>query len=322
MKDLSDLIRSSSKAVFCHIGNVDDPLRGDISFLGKDFSTFGMEGIGCIADLLSHIDDRSESAQGIGVKKFHKIAESYFLLNKRKGNERTILLPLISSSGRIDVLANLFFDNDGLSILFLLLKYGDGLPDFETYIQDSYKDRLTGLFNFQTLREHMKAKHSDGYLCLFDLNKFKEINDNFGHQAGDDVLIELSKYLIKNSTPNESFYRRSGDEFFILFFNHDEKAVRKVIANIDSHLKSLGENKLKRYHGLECSASFGVVDLMYTEENPIELEDYLKLADLAMYQAKTSKKQSHWISFEDAKNILLSGTLDNRLKDVLNKARR
>ncbi len=322
MRDINDLIRSSEKAVFCRFLPGDDPLHAPLLFLGNDLSVFGLGQIDHVAALLSHIDDNSESAQGIGVTKFHKMMEDSFLLDETKSNERTLLLPLKAGDERIDVLANVYLEKEETSVLFLKLEYGNGMPDFEAYIHGSYKDRLTGLFNYQTLREHMRTNDKTGYLCLFDLNKFKDINDNYGHDVGDDVLLFLSSYLISTATMEAGYYRRSGDEFFILFFVHDAPLAVDTIHHIDLYLRQLGKTSLKHCPGLECSASFGVVELDYDKPEKIDFEDYLRLADLAMYQAKTSHKREHWISFEDALSILSSGTLEQRLQDVLSKAHR
>ncbi len=322
MRDIRDLIRSSEKAVFCHFHSSDNALCEPLQFLGNDFSIFGLGEVRSIAGLLSHIDDNSESAQGIGVVKFHQLMEMHFQNEGGKRGERTLLLPLLASGKRIDVLANIYVEEEETYVLFLRLEYGDGMPDFETYIHGSFKDRLTGLFNYQTLRDHMRTNDKTGYLCLFDLNKFKEINDRFGHEIGDDVLTLLASHLISISTMEAGFYRRSGDEFFILFFVHDEALAKETIDDIDAYMRRLGSTSLKRCPGLECSASFGIVETVYDRKEKIDYEDYLKLADLAMYQAKTSHKKCHWISFDDALSILSSGTLDERLKEVLGKAKR
>jgi len=100
----------------------------------------------------------------------------------------------------------------------------------------------------------------------------------------------------------------------ILFLRDDLAYAKSVIAKIETYLEELSENALKHCPGLTCSASYGLLELQYPGgKDVIGLENQLKLADLAMYQAKKAHKRMHIISFEDAQSILEKGDLDLRL---------
>ena len=90
-------------------------------------------------------------------------------------------------------------------------------------IEDVTKDALTGLLNRRYLNEVLKSEvhlhaMTGGAFCIvmFDLDRFKEINDTCGHQAGDDVLVAFGSLLKKHVRKTDNLFRYGGEEFLIV----------------------------------------------------------------------------------------------------------
>lgn len=151
----------------------------------------------------------------------------------------------------------------------------------------SLHDPLTGLPNRVLFHDrlehllHMAVRENFTFaIASVDLRKFKEINDTFGHQAGDFVLKELSKRISNVIRSVDTVARMGGDEFAILLKDISNKDVRTIGEKIISctYDPIIFENE-SVFSGLNVGFSF------YPEhgENPEEL---FKNADLAMYKAK------------------------------------
>ena len=209
---------------------------------------------------------------------------------------------------------NISKSNEGISALFIYFEKETGLYDIEKYMSGTFKDNLTGLFNYNTFVSHIKDNKRNGYLCLFDLNKFKYINDTFGHEIGDKVLINIGNYLISIATMGEAFYRRSGDEFLILFFEKPLKYVLSIIDKIEKHIEEISK-ELKM--DFDCSAAFGILEIKFPKgEDMLDENNQSELIDLAMYQAKKAGKRYHLITYEDAKSIIEKGDLKQRIAKI------
>ena len=87
-------------------------------------------------------------------------------------------------------------------------------------IELSIRDPLTGCYNRRYLsdaQKRMMADHAERWGCIFiDIDHFKQYNDRHGHQAGDDVLIKMSRFLMRQVRSEEAVVRIGGDEFVIL----------------------------------------------------------------------------------------------------------
>ncbi len=153
-------------------------------------------------------------------------------------------------------------------------------------------DTLTGLANRRKLLEDLEvcvAGKSDlgssWYMLFCDLDGFKRINDNLGHIAGDTLLKELGKRLIRNPYLLNMSYRHGGDEFVILLPDTGEsqqlvKAIESLFADFTTPCEH--DNVL-----LECGCSIGVVHFPTDATNATDL---LHFADGAMYEAKNAGK--------------------------------
>lgn len=155
-------------------------------------------------------------------------------------------------------------------------------------LEASITDYLTGLYNRRFLEESLKREKSiaDRYgiiftLILIDLDYFKLINDIYGHDVGDKVLIEVANILKKNLRYSDLCGRWGGEEFLILLRN---AKLSQGYAVAEKLRKLICDLKLPPVENI--TASFGLA-----EYNPPEShEDTLKRADLALYKAKAQGK--------------------------------
>ncbi|MEA4888045.1 MAG: GGDEF domain-containing protein [Clostridiaceae bacterium] len=114
-------------------------------------------------------------------------------------------------------------------------------------------------------------------LALFDIDNFKQINDDHGHSAADEVLVEMVRLINHSLRGSDSLARWGGDEFILLFPHTTEHEAVIVLERIR---KTLGEARFSGHIHLTCS--FGVVG-MKPDSN---LDNLIKEADKLMYQSK------------------------------------
>jgi diguanylate cyclase (GGDEF)-like protein len=151
-------------------------------------------------------------------------------------------------------------------------------------------DHLTGLLNngyFQKRLkiEFIKAKRKNKPLSLIlaDIDHFKKINDDFGHQQGNIILKKIAKILLQN-TPPKTIVSRYGGEEFVLVLPNTEKKEAIALAN---DLKDIIADQLFNLKGnlVNLTMSFGVSNF---PEDSINVTDLIEKADLALYHAKNS----------------------------------
>jgi len=161
--------------------------------------------------------------------------------------------------------------------------------------QLAYFDTLTGLANRtffrMQLRKSMALAERGHYafaLFYFDLDEFKRINDTLGHDAGDQLLIEVANRLKKRLRAEDTIARLGGDEFAVLLSGIESQEHASDVANtIQKTLNipiKLGNNEVI------VSASIGITMAPY---DSLEEDQLLKHADLAMYEAKAKGRNTY-----------------------------
>tara|TARA_R110002167_G_scaffold69258_5_gene195286 strand:+ start:1711 stop:2562 length:852 start_codon:yes stop_codon:yes gene_type:complete len=120
-------------------------------------------------------------------------------------------------------------------------------------------------------------------LVFMDLNKFKQINDEFGHAEGDDVLKTFANLISNECRESDLFARLGGDEFVILFINTTTSAAKETIIRLQ---QSLNAHKQKANNTYKISFSYGIVSFNPDKHKTIEalLED----GDSQMYEHKNT----------------------------------
>jgi diguanylate cyclase (GGDEF)-like protein len=149
-------------------------------------------------------------------------------------------------------------------------------------------DSLTGLGNRNLFSDRLnsliatcKRSNQPFSLLMMDLNKFKEVNDNHGHDAGDEVLRVVGKRLTALSRDADGFFRLGGDEFAALVSTGATREGLTIIAErILDELKLPIEYNSTRF---KIGVSIGIV---LFPEHGVAADELLRLADAAMYEAK------------------------------------
>lgn len=155
----------------------------------------------------------------------------------------------------------------------------------------AYSDALTGLANrllladrFEITASRSKRQSSPFALLMIDLNAFKAVNDNYGHAAGDRVLVTVAKRLMETVRASDTVARVGGDEFVLLiesFKNSDELVHlgRKLVNSISQPI-AIGNGV-----NVQVGASVGFA---LWPKNGASMEDLLNVADQGMYDCKIS----------------------------------
>lgn len=147
-------------------------------------------------------------------------------------------------------------------------------------------DELTDLKNrrqlFRDMNEKMLDKNSDTYLIIYDLNKFKDINDTYGHTEGDCALIAAASTLKEVCQGrNAQAYRYGGDEFFILKVVSGDEDINVFCEDV---MQAMHFKNFSMHKPYSVDLSYGVV--RFHDCSSTYLSDIIKLADQKMYAMK------------------------------------
>jgi diguanylate cyclase (GGDEF)-like protein/PAS domain S-box-containing protein len=162
-------------------------------------------------------------------------------------------------------------------------------------IHDALHDPLTGLANRVLLRDHLERAvarqgRSPGYVALLfvDLDDFKQVNDSYGHAAGDQILVQVAERLVGAVRSEDVVGRQSGDEFAVVLghVGGDDEA-------IGAAERILRELRRPIQLGAWSIVVGGSIGIALASGRDAVAEDLLTQADAAMYAAKASGKGGH-----------------------------
>jgi len=151
---------------------------------------------------------------------------------------------------------------------------------------EAMHDQLTAIYNRNYFEKHIndfiqKSKNSDETLAIafLDIDHFKQVNDTYGHDVGDDVLKEFTALIKQNISSDELFVRWGGEEFIVVFMAQNstlaQSKIEKLKALIEYHI-------FKRVEKITCSIG---VTIYHQDE---DIDQSIKRADDALYKAKNS----------------------------------
>jgi diguanylate cyclase (GGDEF)-like protein len=222
-----------------------------------------------------------------------RVVHEFAKVRREPGASFTVEVTALGPGGREKHLALRAVDlADEPSVRGLLVGLRDITPRkaFETeYRQLAYYDPLTGLANRQFFFEQgarmlalaRRRGHAISLLYL-DLDRFKQVNDLLGHEAGDELLRRVAEGLRRSLRDTDIAARIGGDEFGVILAEvRDVEAAGRVAHRV---LGNMPAAAISRGHEVPVSASLGVA--MFPEDGE-QLEPLLQAADLAMYRAKT-----------------------------------
>ncbi len=177
---------------------------------------------------------------------------------------------------------------------------GERILDLEEELRDASErlkqqaliDELTGLMNRRALyqigrQEIIRAGREESPLSVLflDLDKFKPINDTYGHLAGDEALKLTARLIMSNIREYDQAGRWAGDEFIVLLPNTDEKRAaqvgKRLLRAFQSEFVVVADGQK-----LKLQASMGLYTWLPGQKEALGMETLVRLADQAMYRAK------------------------------------
>lgn len=207
----------------------------------------------------------------------------------------SIVITLIFQPGIMDgmepstILATIFLGvviTEAMSIFgFVLMTAGRSQRELRTM---AMTDVLTGLPNRRAFSDEVTRALKDIQrtgaqlgLAIIDVDYFKKVNDEYGHDAGDKVLVHISDRIRDALRESDFVARIGGEEFALLVHAKGERELREVA---DRVRRSVEESPAKGdYEPLPCTVSIGIA---YTKHDALDYDTLYNKADMALYQAK------------------------------------
>lgn len=154
--------------------------------------------------------------------------------------------------------------------------------------QQAETDSLTNVPNRRAMDGYFAQLYSQQQgaiaVMMIDIDKFKDINDSFGHRAGDCYLVSISQEIQKNLQPEAALFRYAGDEFLVVMQQADRRALTVAAQTVQQKV----ENLLVPWSGGKIIQTTVSVGLALTEKRLGSWDELVQLADLAMYRVKSN----------------------------------
>lgn len=179
----------------------------------------------------------------------------------------------------------------GMTLIWVFVAISTVIMYIDSLNRQISADPLTGINNRRELTKYLiretKDSESEGILALImmDADRFKQINDTYGHYYGDCVLVTLSDILKQSCKNTPAFLARyGGDEFCIVYPAEDIQAVEAIIEKIQANIA-----KWNRERNEPVSIGLSIGFAVWNSETGESVEDLYKKADREMYLAKNAK---------------------------------
>jgi len=190
----------------------------------------------------------------------------------------------------------------------------------QALFQSARTDELSGLPNRYQLNERLtwlidqaNRNQSEFAYLFIDIDDFKKINDTLGHDAGDELLINLSGIMQSELRSYDIIARFGGDEFVVIIDKYNSHVELNHI--IERVLNQLTQEQLIRQQITNVSASIGVALFPRDGETPQTL---MKNADIAMYEAKKlGKNQIHYFTEALNRKLISQVEIENEIRKAL-----
>jgi len=156
----------------------------------------------------------------------------------------------------------------------------------------AYMDAMTGIANRRKFFKEANAlfdmrllPDASMHVCIIDIDKFKTINDTYGHDMGDEVIRTFVEIVKQEMGEKDCFARFGGDEFVLMLQMHEEEA----LTLIEKIHKNIGKRHTILDKKIYFSVSMGFTQLYVYDQN---IDTVLKRADINLYEVKNMKKYS------------------------------
>lgn len=187
---------------------------------------------------------------------------------------------------------------DTLGSLYFALELDEARKEAERQLKlQAQTDPLTKLFNRRAFTEKLeqlyKAKKRNICLAILDIDFFKKINDSYGHQAGDTVLVQIANIIQDTLRTDDMVARLGGEEFGIQLNLHSHSDATELLEKLRQNIAHATFEFDQ--HNIRVTASIGATMGFIRDGNNYEMD--LNLADKALYRAKThGRNQLCWFT--------------------------
>ena len=169
---------------------------------------------------------------------------------------------------------------------FQTKQYNDSVRAISSHAHEELSlDRLTGVYNKRGFAERVSgelAAHSGGQALLFmDVDRFKDINDSYGHLAGDAVLKGIATALKVFFRSDDVIGRFGGDEFYVFINDISEGSLDQRLSEL---VQAIGQERFGPDRNIPVTLSIGAI--CFTGERDADLTELLDIADKALYEVK------------------------------------
>jgi len=234
--------------------------------------------------------------------------DGYEVCRRLKDNERTKDIPVIFITaktdeesiekayevGGIDYITKPFKPKELYARVKTQLKMQELIHNFEKSQEElkllASTDPMTKLYNrryFSKISEHVidlaKRDKTLASVIMLDIDKFKNINDTYGHNIGDEVIINLSVQLQELTRDSDVICRYGGEEFVILLPDTGSEGALVIAEKIREKVELLSLN-IDKVKNLKYTISIGVSEVNISKD--LNIEESLNRADEALYRAK------------------------------------
>ena len=208
----------------------------------------------------------------------------YFLVQA----DKTIVFSNANAlSARIAVSWMIVFAAILITIYFYIIRYANktmkNMEESRDLFKDmAYTDKMTGLHSrayLEIWKTKLRLPNKKYSLIMVDVDRFKQINDRFGHPAGDEVLRRIAQIFLTSIRKEDTIVRYGGDEYLLILSNADEPRLDALMSRINAKLSQIKE------FAFPISISYGLSYLAPGKD----FDGALKLADKNMYDSKSEK---------------------------------
>ena len=202
-------------------------------------------------------------------------------------------------SGRMPSLPTTFNDQAGRLMANVQYVIQELDKVFRSLAESATVDHLTGAYNRRAGEQRLasdlaRVGRGEGSLTLavMDLDRFKPINDRYGHQAGDTCLRHLAETCIRNVREGDWLARWGGDEFVLALWEEEGERPANVVLNRIASDLSEHPVQLPQNDRIQLTISAGVLRCTGSEAAELGVSGVLALADVALYEAKEEGDES------------------------------
>lgn len=228
--------------------------------------------------------------------------DGYEVCSIIKSNPKTKDIPVLFLSAHTDAESIVKgFDVGGVDYITKPYRPREVLARVETHLKlkelrdelekMAYEDPMTGIANrrrffekIHILFSKVQSNNLPLYLFAVDIDKFKKINDTFGHDIGDAVIGVLVEIVKKELGKNDCISRFGGDEFVIMTMQSNQEKALNLVKKIQ---ENIAKTHFLRGVSIHFSVSIGIVEIENFDEN---IDTLLKRADQNLYKEKRSKR--------------------------------